>query len=255
MFAQFLNKGDFYNKYMQLYAMRQAMANMQMEDNETDILNPTRTQELYNNVIAFQNIIHKAPEKISPYDLVDVNADVNAGLYDRGWRKTQVNVKKARNFFPPQAKNIPSKVYSAFDSYHNIWVDLDPFEREAMLHIELVRIQPFEDGNKRAARILTNYNLCFQNKSPVIIPGSETDEYFGYIDDYDVEGMAKYLDKKSHEELEIMMELYKSTVDDITDSSISSAIEIDEQNIKVAEQLFDGIATTVNKTYTKIEKR
>ena len=255
MFAQFLNKGDFYNKYMQLYAMRQAMANMQMEDSETDILNPTRTQELYNNVIAFQNIIHKAPERISPYDLVDVNADVNAGLYDRGWRKTQVNVKKARNFFPPQARNIPSKVYSAFDSYHNIWIDLDPFEREAMLHIELVRIQPFEDGNKRAARILTNYNLCFQNKSPVIIPGSETDEYFGYIDDYDVEGMAKYLDKKSHEELEIMMELYKSTVDDITDSSISSAMETDDQSVRVAEQLFDGIATTINKTYTKIDKK
>lgn len=256
MFAQFFNKGDFYNKYMQLYAMRQAMANMQMEDSETDILNPTRTQELYNNVIAFQNIIHKAPEKISPYDLMDVNADVNAGIYDRGWRKTQVNVKRAKKFFPPQAIQIAPMVYSAFDSYHNIWLNLDAYEREARLHIELVRIQPFEDGNKRAARILTNYNLCYQNKAPVIITGSETDEYFGYIDDYDVEGMTKFLDKKSHEELEIMLDLYKSTVDDeVKNSPMESIMDTDARNVRVAEKLFDDIATKVKKVYTKVIKK
>lgn len=256
MFAQFLNKGNFYNRYMQLYAMRQAMANLQMEDSETDILSPVRTQELYNNVIAFQNLLHQSPEKISPYDLVDVNADVNAGLYDRGFRKTQVDVKKAKNFFPPEARNIPSMVYSVFDSYHNIWVDLDAFTREAKLHIELVRIQPFEDGNKRATRILTNYNLCFQNKAPVIIPGSDTDEYFGYIDNYDVDGMAKFLNRKSHEELEIMMELYRSTVDEMAEcGSVRSSIETDTNSVRVAEKLFSNIATTINKTYTKIEKR
>ena len=248
MFAQFLNKGDFYNRYMQLYAMRQAMANLQMEDNETDILSPQRTQELYNNVIAFQNLLHRAPEKISPYDLVDINADVNAGLYDRGFRKTQVNVKRAKNFFPPEARNIPSLVYSAFDSYHNIWVDLPAFARESRLHIELVRIQPFEDGNKRAARILTNFNLCNQNKAPVIITGSETDEYFGYIDNYDIDGMATFLRKKSYEELKIMMDLYKSTVEDATEvGAVESVVEADLENVKVAKKLFEDIASTTQK--------
>lgn len=243
MFAQFLNKGDFYNRYMQLYAMRQAMANLQMEDNEKDILSPDRTQELYNNVIAFQNLIHKAPEKISPYDLVDVNADVNAGIYDRGFRKIQVSVKKAKHFFPPEARNIPSMVYSTFDSYHNIWVDLPVFVRESKLHIELVRIQPFEDGNKRAARILTNYNLCYQNKTPVIITGAETDEYFGYIDDYNVDGMAEFLSRKSHEELNIMMDLYKSTVEDMSEySSVEAVVDSDLENVKIAKKLFMDIA-------------
>ena len=245
MFAQFLNKGDFYNRYMQLYAMRQAMANLQMEDNETDILSPHRTQELYNNVIAFQNLLHKATEKISPFDLIDINADVNAGIYDRGFRKTQVSVKRAKHFFPPEAKNIPSMVYSAFDSYHNIWIDLPAFVRESQLHIELVRIQPFEDGNKRSARILTNFNLCNQNKAPVIITGAETDEYFGYIDDYNVDGMADFLRRKSYEELKIMMDLYKSTIDDASEyNSVEAVVESDLNNVKVAKKLFTDIAIT-----------
>ena len=146
-------------------------------------------------------------------------------------------------------------VYSAFDSYHNIWLNLDTYEREARLHIELVRIQPFEDGNKRAARILTNFNLCYQNKAPVIITGSETDEYFGYIDDYDVEGMRKFLDKKSHEELNIMMDLYQSTVEPSAENgAMSSVMETDEKSARVAEQLFDDIATTIDKVYNKVIK-
>ena len=248
MFAQFSNKGDFYNKYMQLYAMRQAMANLQMEDSETDILCPSRTQELYNNVIAFQNIIHKAPEKVSPYDLIDINADVNTGIYDRGFRKTQVSVKRAKKFFPPQAIQIAPMVYSTFDSYYNIWIDLPVFVKESKLHIELVRIQPFEDGNKRAARILTNYNLCHQNQAPVIIPGCETDEYFGYIDDYDVDGMAAFLEKKSKEELKIMMELYRSTVSDEVEAEVLEAgMDSDLGNVKVAKNLFVNIAEKTKK--------
>ena len=77
-----------------------------------------------------------------------------------------------------------------------------------MFHIELVRAQPFEDGNKRTARILTNYNLCKQNKAPVIISGCETDKYFTFIDNYDADGFAKFLEEKSKQELEVMLELY-----------------------------------------------
>ena len=48
--------------------MRQAIANLEMEDNITDMLSPSRTQEMYNSVIAFENILAKQPEKISPYE-------------------------------------------------------------------------------------------------------------------------------------------------------------------------------------------
>lgn len=245
MFAQFFKRTDYYDKYMQLYAMRQAIANLQMEDNKTDMLNPMRTHEMYNNVIAFENILLKRPDVITPYDLIDINGDVNAGIYNKGFRKTQVNVKRAKNFIPPAAYQVPQAVYSLFDTYHNIWVNLPIYEKEARFHIELVRIQPFEDGNKRSARILTNYNLCHQNKAPAVISGIETDKYFGFIDDYDVDGMATLLREKSEEEFEIMLDLYRSTRgDSLSDDPILTAKEEDIKTMIIAKRIIEDIGKT-----------
>ena len=157
-----------------------------------------------------QQLILKAnPDRISPYDLIDIAYNVNNEVYNRTFRTRPVEVPKAKHFRPAPAYELPMKMYSLFDSYHNIWTDLDIYEREARLHIEIVRLQPFEDGNKRSARILTNFNLLQNNKAPIVIPSSQTDEYFDYIDNYDVEGLAKLFKQKSEEELEVMMNLYR----------------------------------------------
>lgn len=242
MFAQFFRKTGFYDKYMQLYAMRQAMANLQMEDDKTDLLSPIRTQEMYNNVIAFENILAKSPDKVSPYDLIDIASDINGSTYNKGFRRTQVEVKTAKNFFPIPPREVPQAIYSAFNAYHNIWIDLPVFLREAKIHIELVRIQPFEDGNKRSTRILTNYNLCKQNKAPIIIPGVDTDKYFAFIDNYDADGLAKYFRDKSEEEFQIMLELYRSTYgNEFTDDAIINIKENDIKIFTMAKRIIDDI--------------
>ena len=233
MYIRYLNKSNFYIKYMQLYAMRQAIANLQMEDQDTDLLSLDRTQAMFNNVIAFENALSKNIEKIGPYDLIDIAADVNNGIYPKGFRKTQVEVKRATNFFPPSAKLVPQSIYTLFDNYHNIWVDRPIYEKEARLHIELVRIQPFEDGNKRSTRILTNVNLWRQNKAPIIIPGCETDKYFSFIDDYDILGLAEYFRGKSEEEFQVMLELYRSLNGDSLDSDPDPIMELKENDVKV----------------------
>ena len=81
-----------------------------------------------------------------------------------------------------------------------IWNILPVYLKEAKLHIELVRTQPFEDGNKRTARIITNYNLVKQNRAPIIIEKEELDEYWNYINNYDVEGFTNFLKNKSQKE-------------------------------------------------------
>lgn len=233
MFAQNFKKESFYKKYIQLLAMRQAIANLQMEDAKMEMLDPRRTQEMYNNIAAFEYILKAKPKKISPYDLIDVADLVNKdiGYYTKGFRKTQVDVNKAKNFFPIPAKEVPYKIYSTFDAYHNIWNTLPVYEKEARFHIELVRTQPFEDGNKRSARILTNYNLCHQNKAPVIIPAKDTDKYFGYIDDYAVDEMAKFLKEKSEEELEVMLTLYNNICGGTFESN--PLINLNEENLDI----------------------
>lgn len=224
MFAEFLVKNEFYKQYMQLYTTRSAIANLEMENNQTDVTMPNRTIEMYNSMHAFMKIIEKNPERISPYDVIDIADDVNKDLnfFDHGYRKTQVEVRRATKFFPIAARNIPMKMYSLFDTYHNTWNILPVYEKEARLHIELVRIQPFEDGNKRTARILTNYNLCRQNKAPVVISGAESEEYFQFIDNYAVEQFAQFLEKKSKEELQVMIDLYQRVCGDSSLDGYSS---------------------------------
>ena len=243
MYAQFLRKSDFYSKYMQLYAMRQAIANLQMEDSTTDLLSLNRTQEMFNNVLAFENYLDRPNnEKITPYDLMDIADTVNNGVYHRGFRKTQVDVKKAKNFYPPKAVQVPQLMYSLFDTYHNVWVNLPIYEKEARFHIELVRIQPFEDGNKRSSRILTNINLWNQNKAPIIIPGSETDKYFSYIDDYNVDAMTELFRNKSEEEFKIMLSLYKSINGDSLDyDPLTTLKENDVKALIMAKRIIEDL--------------
>lgn len=206
MFAEFLNRDKFYQKYMQLLATRMAIGNVEMEkQNEGDISD--YYLDIYNNIEAFKHLMELKKEKVGPYDIAEVAYLVNSGEYE-GFRKTQVSVRKAKKFFPIEAKEVIPKMYSIIDNYYNIWNILPTYEREARLHIELVRTQPFEDGNKRTSKILTNYNLCKQNKAPIIISAKDTDRYFGYIDDYDVEGFTKFIENKSKEELQVMMNLY-----------------------------------------------
>ena len=214
MIAQHLTNNNFVSEYMNYYAMRQALSNLQMEDSVTNVLDPKRNREMMANMKAFRNILSQKPEKITPYDLIEISYNVNNEQYTKGFRKVPVEVPKAKNFEPVSPKRIPEAVFSVFNAYNNIWCDLDTYEREARLHIELVRIQPFEDGNKRSARILTSYNLIMNNKAPIIIKGEEIEEYFKYIDEYNVKGMKDFFTKKSKEEFEIMLELYQNMCGD-----------------------------------------
>lgn len=237
MIAQHLTNNNFVSEYMNYYAMRQALSNLQMEDNSINVLDPKRNGEMLANMKAFKNILNEKPDKISPYDLIDISYVVNGEQYSKGFRKTQVDVPRAKNFTPCSPSRIPEAIYSVFNAYNNIWCNLNPYEREARLHIELVRIQPFEDGNKRSARILTSYNLIMNNKAPIIITAEEIDEYFNYIDEYNVKGMTEFFTKKSIDEFDIMLELYQNMCgDDFKIDNEQSTNEVDDNGVKIYQK-------------------
>lgn len=223
MFVEFLTKNDFRDEYLRFFNARFTIGNMEMEDKKTDVSSPKRSMEFFTNMKAFNEILKANPDRISPYDLIDIANSVNNEQYGKGFRKRPVDVPKAKHFEPMNARYIPEAMYSLFKNYHEVWTDLDVYEREARLHIEIVRIQPFEDGNKRSARILTNFNLLKNNKAPIVIPASQTDEYFDYIDNYDVEGLAELFRQKSNEELDVMMNLYQKM--NMSDSFVDVASE------------------------------
>ena len=100
-------------------------------------------------------------------------------------------------------------IYSLLDNYYNVWTYRDVYEKEAEFHIMLMRIHPFEDGNKRAAKILMNANFVKQNYPPVIITEGDTELYYKFINNQDVMGFAKFLKERSLQELQTLISYYK----------------------------------------------
>ena len=252
MFAEFLKKDDFYHLYIKRYATKMASTNLDMEEQEANKTLHNKTVNMYENIISFINLINKN-QNITPFDLIEVANDINKNQgINKGFRKTQVEIKKA-SFFPIAAYMVPQAIYALFDNYYTTWDNLDVYEKEAMFHINLVRIQPFEDGNKRTARIITNYNLCKQNRAPIIITKQEIDEYWQYINNYDIEGFTKFLRKKSRQEFEEMLDLYQKNCslslvyDSIDDNSF---LEVTNKILKDIKKLEQDEKSDYQKTYS-----
>lgn len=232
MFAEFLIQNEFYNQYINLFANRFTMGSLRVENYRTDLTSKKRAIEIYNNMKAIKDIISSNPSRISPYDSIDIADTVNKRLkfYDKGFRKINVEVNGAP-FIPVEPEKITEEMYSLFDCYHNVWNILNPYEREARFHIKFIRIHPFEDGNGRTGRILTSYNLCKANKAPIIINSKERKKYFEYINNNNIDGLTKFFERKSKEELEVMLELYTA----INGDEIKDIENTNDEDIKIYE--------------------
>ncbi len=61
--------------------------------------------------------------------------------------------------------------------YDNEWQNLHPIERACLLHVELIKIHPFGDGNGRTARILLSYELIKNGYPAVVIKSNNKENY------------------------------------------------------------------------------
>ena len=75
-----------------------------------------------------------------------------------------------------------------------------------------------------------NYNLCKNNKAPIVIEKKDRGVYFDLINHSDVTGLAQFIKEKSSQELEVMMQLYSQICGD---NDINSDIKENDQNVKI----------------------
>ena len=93
---------------------------------------------------------------------------------------------------------------------YNEELDDELFRIIALYHIRFLLIHPFGDGNGRCARIIMTKALYDNNKAPCIITEETKRQYCDYIENNDVEGMAKFLKKLSNYEYNnIMLPIYE----------------------------------------------
>lgn len=75
------------------------------------------------------------------------------------------------------------------------------FKKEAIFHIRLMRIHPFNDGNGRTGRIIINKHLIEKGLAPVLITGVMKDDYKEFISEDNYDDLAKMLFSSSSQVL------------------------------------------------------
>jgi len=95
---------------------------------------------------------------------------------------------RGRRHVPPNPKKIPDLI-GALERFA-ARKDLSPITRALLVHLELVTIHPFTDGNGRLGRLLTNHALLSAGLPWVTIRSDERVPFFKAIERAQVDGDA-----------------------------------------------------------------
>jgi len=96
------------------------------------------------------------------------------------YRKVQVFITGS-DYIPPVAKDIPFFMRKFIESLPHLKKDNHPVKYAALMHLQLVAIHPFTDGNGRCARLLMNLALMQAGYPITIIPPILRTDYINAI--------------------------------------------------------------------------
>ncbi len=104
----------------------------------------------------------------------------------------QRNVKLAGTpYVPPKWQEVKKELVNFFKWYKDVNRRLHPVELAALVHLKIISIQPFVDGNSRLSRLLMNWILWKKKYPPIEIPIEELENYYKNLDLYQIEGKEK----------------------------------------------------------------
>jgi Fic family protein len=100
----------------------------------------------------------------------------------------QRNVKIAgTSYVPPKYNEIKIELENLFKWYKSENRKLHPLELASLIHLKLISIQPFIDGNSRLSRLLMNWILWKKLYPLIDIPIEDIENYYNVLDKYQIE--------------------------------------------------------------------
>lgn len=219
------NVKEFQKKYAKFFAERFVYSTAEVEKSDDKQI---KKEQIACVLKAYKYLLEKpSSERLTIKDIKTVGDIVNFDSDTApGFRRIDVNPGLKANFTPSDPKNILNKLNQLLINYYYMWEGIDPFLKEAMFHITYMRIHPFEDGNKRSAKLITTINLLKEGIPPVIITKEDTDEYYEFINNRDYNGFAEFLKQRSNLEDNTMIGFYKIV------ENISPLEEVDNNRIR-----------------------
>jgi Fic family protein len=90
-------------------------------------------------------------------------------------------------YFPPKWNQLKKELINFFAWYKTENRKLHPLELSALIHLKIISIQPFIDGNSRLSRLLMNWILWKKDYPLIDIPIEDIENYYNALDKYQIE--------------------------------------------------------------------
>lgn len=94
-------------------------------------------------------------------------------------------------YVPPKWEELDKEVENFFNWYKSENRKLHPLELASLIHLKLISLQPFADGNSRLSRLLMNWILWKKNYPPIDIPIEDLEKYYAALDRQQIEKNEK----------------------------------------------------------------
>jgi len=91
------------------------------------------------------------------------------------------------SYVPPKWHEINKEIDNFFKWYKSENRRLHPLELASLIHLKLISIQPFTDGNSRLSRLLMNWILWKKGYPLIDIPIEDIENYYFGLDKYQIE--------------------------------------------------------------------
>lgn len=128
-------------------------------------------------------------------------SDVDDPIAGKLRNELKRNVKIAgTSYVPPKWENLTRDIENFFRWYKSENRKLHPVELASLIHLKIISLQPFVDGNSRLSRLLMNWVLWKRGYPPVDIPIEDIEKYYDALDKYQIEKKERpfinYIKKK-----------------------------------------------------------
>jgi len=102
------------------------------------------------------------------------------------------NVKLAgTSYAPPKWEELDKEINYFLKWYKSENRHLHPIGLAALVHLKIISVQPFADGNSRLSRLLMNWVLWKRGYPPIDIPIEELEKYYNVLDSCQIEKQEK----------------------------------------------------------------
>ena len=106
----------------------------------------------------------------------------------------------ATPYVPPKWHELKKELNNFFKWYNSENRKLHQLELASLVHLKLISLQPFVDGNSRLSRLLMNWILWKKSYPLIDIPIEDLENYYSALDKYQIEKDEKtfiqYIKKK-----------------------------------------------------------